>query len=133
MNRIELMRRSMGMSQMQLAEKLNVHQTAVSQWENGRTVPNFELICKMAELFDADPVYLMGNSDVRNHFPSWPALNDGDKKDTMIIRMNSAFYSMNIQGQSLALETMEAIAGNPKYQSSSETAEAATEPPEGKE
>lgn len=49
-----------GLTQKELAKKLGVHQTAVAQWENGRTNPNFHrlpsicsiLHCTVAELLD---------------------------------------------------------------------------------
>ena len=77
MNRIEQLRKEAALSQTELAEKLHVHQTAVSQWEKGRTAPSFELICQMAELFDVDPVYLMGTSDIRG---SWPRHDEDEKR-----------------------------------------------------
>lgn len=77
MNRIEQLRKEAALSQTELAEKLHVHQTAVSQWEKGRTAPSFELICQMAELFDVDPVYLMGNSDARGN---WPRHDEDEKR-----------------------------------------------------
>ena len=40
MNRIKELRKARKISQCKLAEMLNVHQTAISQWETGRTNPD---------------------------------------------------------------------------------------------
>jgi len=37
-------RKSMGLTQQQLAQKLNVSFQAVSKWENGTTYPNIEIL-----------------------------------------------------------------------------------------
>ena len=42
MNRIREVRKAKKLSQTELAEMLHVHQTAVSQWENGKTEPDVD-------------------------------------------------------------------------------------------
>ena len=51
MNSIKKYREAAGMSQEQLAARVDVHQTAVSQWENGETLPRAATLKKLAELF----------------------------------------------------------------------------------
>ena len=70
MNRIEQLRKEFKLSQKELADKLHIHQTAVSQWERERTAPSFDLLCQMSALFNVSPVYLMGNSNDRGTFPN---------------------------------------------------------------
>ncbi len=41
-------RRTLGMTQQNLSEKLNVSFQAVSKWENGTSLPNVELLCDLA-------------------------------------------------------------------------------------
>lgn len=41
-----------GLTQKQLADLLGVHQTAVSQWENGTTQPCARIISKILEALD---------------------------------------------------------------------------------
>lgn len=62
MNIIKELRKSKKLSQKELAEKLNVHQTAVSQWEQNRTMPDIEMIKKLAEFFEVTTDYILGNS-----------------------------------------------------------------------
>jgi len=52
MQNIRKLRQSQKISQDKLSKILNVHQTAVSQWESGRTLPDMETAYKMAEYFN---------------------------------------------------------------------------------
>lgn len=51
MNHIAEFRKKHGYSQAQLAELLGVHQTAVSQWELGKTLPDILTAQKLALIF----------------------------------------------------------------------------------
>ena len=60
MNRIKELRKKQGISQQKLADILEVHQTAVSQWETGRTAPDIEASAQMARMFHVSVEYLLG-------------------------------------------------------------------------
>ena len=45
-------RKSLGMTQQQLADKLNISFQAISKWENGTTYPNIELLRDLAIVLD---------------------------------------------------------------------------------
>ena len=70
MNRINELRKSNGFSQQKLAEILNVHQTAISQWETGRTTPDIELASKMAQIFGVSLEYLLGKDETYSAPPA---------------------------------------------------------------
>ena len=63
MNRIQALRKKHGLSQQRLAQSLNVHQTAISQWETGRTTPDIEVATIMSQMFGVSLEYLLGISD----------------------------------------------------------------------
>lgn len=74
MNRVKELRKDNGFSQMKLAKALNVHQTAISQWETGRTSPDIEVAKEMAKLFNVSLEYLLGISDaetIPEQDPTW--------------------------------------------------------------
>ena len=50
--RIAALRKKAGMSQTALAERLGVSAQAVSKWESGRNLPDIDLFCELAWLFD---------------------------------------------------------------------------------
>ena len=62
MIRLKELRKEKGISQEQLARNLGINQTAVSQWETGRTLPSADLIYKMAEYFNVSTDYLLGRT-----------------------------------------------------------------------
>lgn len=62
-NRIRELRKSKHWSQAQLAEKLHVHQTAISQWESGRTEPDMDKLLALADLFGVSVDWLIGVTD----------------------------------------------------------------------
>ena len=49
MNAISRLRKKQGLSQVQLAEKLNITQGAVSQWEMGLSKPKSEILPELAK------------------------------------------------------------------------------------
>lgn len=66
MNRVNELRKKMGYSQQKLAKILNVHQTAISQWETGRTCPDIEVATKMSKIFNVSLDYLLGNKEKKS-------------------------------------------------------------------
>lgn len=75
MNRIKELRKANGYSQQKLAQILNVHQTAISQWETERTNPDIDIASQLSDLFDVSLEYLLGKSDIKNK-PSRQNQND---------------------------------------------------------
>lgn len=59
-NNIRNLRKQKGYSQETLAEKLNVVRQTISKWENDLSVPDAELLQKMAELFEVSVSDLLG-------------------------------------------------------------------------
>ncbi len=66
MNRIRLLRSSCEMKQSDLAKQLNVRQNTISNWETGRSEPDFATLQKMARIFDTTIDYILGNSSEKS-------------------------------------------------------------------
>ena len=79
MNRIKELRKLHGYSQAELSEMLNVHQTAISQWERGNTFPDIVNLKAMAGLFGVSTDYLLGADSEPVPVPA-PAFKDADLK-----------------------------------------------------
>lgn len=56
-------RRALGMTQQQLADKLNVSFQAVSKWENGTTYPNIEILKDLAVVLDVTADEILSGSE----------------------------------------------------------------------
>ena len=50
MSKIRVLRKKAGLSQNELAEKMNLGQTAISMWENGTNFPKSEMLPRLAEV-----------------------------------------------------------------------------------
>lgn len=59
---IKLQRKAKGMSQEELAAKLNVVRQTLSKWENGLSVPDAEMLIRIAEALDTSVSELLGES-----------------------------------------------------------------------
>lgn len=55
---ITLLRKTNGLKQSELAEKLNYSDKAISKWERGDSIPDIEMLCEIAKLFNVEVDYL---------------------------------------------------------------------------
>lgn len=60
------LRKKYNLTQKELADKLNVTAQAVSKWENGRGVPDIELLKKLSEEFDVSITELIEGEEKNN-------------------------------------------------------------------
>lgn len=58
------LRKSRGLTQEQLAEKLNVSRQSVSKWESGQAIPELETIVALCRVFDITTDYLLKPSEM---------------------------------------------------------------------
>ena len=56
-------RKSLGLTQQQLADKLKVSFQAVSKWENGTTYPNIEILRDLATVLDVSVDEILAGSE----------------------------------------------------------------------
>ena len=62
-NRIRELRKKRNMSQVRLSIELSVSQETISSYENGKYMPSFATLEKLASLFGVSIDYLMGRDD----------------------------------------------------------------------
>lgn len=60
---IKELRSKKGITQTELAKLCGVHQTAVSQWEKGRTLPDKQTLSTLSDIFGVSVDSLMGRTD----------------------------------------------------------------------
>ena len=58
-NQITILRKRAGMSQLELAKKLNTSPSAIGMYEQGRRTPSVDLLIDMANLFGVSLDYLI--------------------------------------------------------------------------
>ncbi|MFQ6367189.1 helix-turn-helix domain-containing protein [Lactococcus lactis] len=57
---LKTLRKINGLTQKELAEKLKIKQNSYSDWENGKSEPNIEMLVRISDYFDVSLDYLMG-------------------------------------------------------------------------
>lgn len=61
--RIKELRINKGLSQMQLANKLNISQSAIAKWELGKTEPTASALILLSKFFNESTDYILGLQD----------------------------------------------------------------------
>lgn len=64
--RVQGLRKNKGLTQAELAEKMDVSEEAVKRWEQGRSTPSKESLDKISNFFQCDYDYLLGRQDTPN-------------------------------------------------------------------
>ena len=67
---LKTMRKAKGYTQEELAIKLNVVRQTVSKWEKGLSVPDADVLCKIADVLDTDVSTLLGEEIVEETYKS---------------------------------------------------------------
>lgn len=62
--RLKNLRKKAGLTQKQIAEKLQVGQNSYSNWEKGKRTPIQPTIEKLAEILNTSTDYLLGKTDI---------------------------------------------------------------------
>jgi transcriptional regulator with XRE-family HTH domain len=61
--KIKNLRVALGLTQKYVADKLQIAQQNISDWENDKTRPEYENLIKLALLYDTSTDYLLGLED----------------------------------------------------------------------
>ena len=82
-NNLKLFRKQNGLTQEQVAEKLNVSRQAVAKWENGDTVPDIESCIALADMYGTTVDMLVRSfsigeksDDEKKHIFGFSKMND---------------------------------------------------------
>ena len=60
---VKQLRQERGWSQQEVADRVGLNKMTISQYENGKRKPSFEMIEALAEVFHVDLNYLLGFTD----------------------------------------------------------------------
>ena len=61
--RLKQLRSEKGMTQVQLAQMLDVSKGTIAMWETSKRKPSFEILSKLSDIFDRRMDYILGYSD----------------------------------------------------------------------
>lgn len=66
MNRIKTLREELGMTQQELADKINGAKSTVAMYENESRKPSLEILVKLSEIFNCSIDYILCKTNIRN-------------------------------------------------------------------
>ncbi|MFR6090003.1 MAG: helix-turn-helix domain-containing protein [Anaerobutyricum hallii] len=61
--RIKMLRKEKGITQVELAEAMGLSKGTIAMWEVGKREATFDTLCKLAEFFGKSIDYILGRSD----------------------------------------------------------------------
>ena len=73
---IKAFRKSKGLSQQELAVKLNVVRQTVSKWEQGRSVPDSDMLISLSEVLETPVSTLLGETVIETEVDSLKAISE---------------------------------------------------------
>lgn len=73
---IKAIRRSKGLSQEELAIKLNVVRQTISKWEQGLSVPDADMLVSISEVFETPVATLLGETVVESQVDDLKAISE---------------------------------------------------------
>lgn len=73
---IKAIRKSKGLSQQELAVKLNVVRQTVSKWEQGRSVPDSDMLISLSEVLEIPVSTLLGETVIETEVDSLKAISE---------------------------------------------------------
>ena len=100
MNRIKQLRTEKRMRQTELAKILKIGQATMSNWETGRSEPDYDALIEMSEIFGTSIDYILGNSDIKKA----PSLEDAGLSAEEAVIENADFvrYIVIFRGSSFS-------------------------------
>ena len=98
-DKIYNLRNTTGLSQEQLAEKLNVSRQSISKWESGNTIPSMDKIVELSKIFGISTDYLL--IDEIEELPSEIVANLDSEKNIKEISLEEARNFINITKESM--------------------------------
>ena len=112
MEQLRALRRQHGLSQAELAERIGVHQTAISQWEKGRTSPDRRSLMKLAKVLGVSCDTLLGGAaenelipvlgEIRAGFPAEAVENIlGYEEITPQMARAGQHFALRVAGESM--------------------------------
>lgn len=111
------LRKQKGLTQMELAEKLNVSRQAISRWEVGAAVPSTDNLKVLGDLYEVPVEYLL-NEEIENiakqNEDSQEAESSGHEKKNVFLNRRIVYISVTVILVLLAVIISAAIVPNQK-------------------
>ncbi len=84
------LRKQKGYSQEELADRLGVVRQTISKWEKGQSVPDSEMLMKLADIFEVPVSQLLGRTIMEEHLPDQVAEQLARINEQLVIKNRRA-------------------------------------------
>ena len=116
-----------GLTQQQVAESIGTTKSTISKYEHGLRKVNNEHLCKMAEIYEVDPLYLFLvktekefqdglEKEVQQHEKEEKEYWSDILLDDSLKKMKELLEMLNDEGVRTAIERVEELTEIPRYQ-----------------
>lgn len=96
---ISKLRKEKGMTQQELADKLQITDKAVSKWERGLSCPDISILPQVAEILGVNVDYLLSTSTPKtDKWQSFKELNKKDVKEMIFLLCRCVSLALSIGG-----------------------------------
>lgn len=102
---LKQLRKSKNLKQAELAAYFGVGRTTVTSWENGATIPNIDILDKLATLLDVSADELLGRPQVIDKF----------KRNDDNVKLLAQYSKLNDIGKKEAVKRVSELCMIPKY------------------
>lgn len=92
-NIFKSLRLNSGLTQQEMADKLKISRSSIGMYENGEREPSFELLEAIADFFNVDMNFLLGNKLTSEHIPDKYYLNQ-DAREMAQFLFNNPDYKV---------------------------------------
>lgn len=99
MNRIALLRKEKGISQIALSMELNLSQKMISAYENEKSEPSIATLKHMADIFNTSVDYIIGYTNIRQPVDMVVQINMSEDECTLL----NEYRSLTTKQQNIAL------------------------------
>lgn len=111
MMRLKELRKNFGITQKELAERLEVDRTTVIKWEAGKNGATQKTLVKIADLFGVSIEYLLGESDDPTKKDPQP-VPGADQMDEQLQQMLALVEKMTDEERNNIISYMKFLAGS---------------------
>ncbi|MCM1225699.1 MAG: helix-turn-helix domain-containing protein [Lachnospiraceae bacterium] len=90
-NVLKELRIKSGLTQQEMADKLNISRSSIGMYENGEREPSFELLELIADYFNVDMNYLLGKKESSENIPQGYYLNEDARNMAQFLYENPEY------------------------------------------
>ena len=109
--RLKQLRTMKGISQVELADRLDISKSSIGAYEVGTRVPKRDALHKIAEFFNVSPSYMLGENDDYMFAPEYMPILQDDR----FLAMLDNYYQLNDEGKEIVRSTAAGLVASGQY------------------